>query len=382
MALPVAAFHSGLESCVPLMTAAPTPGCLRQAVVSIRGTCARTSAYPVTFSWASADAQHLLYAGFTASQHGLPMRRTFSRLRMHRESSSSRRKTTVPQRSDNPTDGTCMPYLLGIGAHYSRFPVRELSLHSGGLKGKAYTSGTAPEMLLGFTPAIPKPVYAYYRFRQRLFFSTTKPASASDANLSPGSQAALSEIRSNVERAAEKGKALAATSSSSGGAGRQVKKQLSKKEMRTLGGHPRRFKLMGGRPEFHHVDRNKNGHIIEPTDKFQVVITTSKNNVHAQVVNKSRAYRTIFGSFAGNVGIRKQAQQGSQCAYRIGQNIARKCRRLGISQVEIKFRRIMRVNQLLQAFTAHGLGVTAIAHEPRLPKCGQNATKPRKRRRV
>ncbi|PHJ19355.1 ribosomal protein s11 [Cystoisospora suis] len=164
------------------------------------------------------------------------------------------------------------------------------------------------------------------------------------------------------------------------GKGRKV--QLSKKELKAVGGHPRRYKLMGGRPEFHHVDRNRNGHIIEPTDKFQVVLTTSKNNVHAQVVNKSRAYRTIFGSFAGNVGYRKQAQQDPQCAYRIGQNIARKCKRLGISQVEVKFRRIMRVNQVLQAFLAHGLGVSSITHEPRLPKCGQNATKPRKRRRV
>lgn len=84
----------------------------------------------------------------------------------------------------------------------------------------------------------------------------------------------------------------------------------------------------------------------------------------------------------GNVGYRKQAQQDPQCAYRIGQNIARKCKRLGISQVEVKFRRIMRVNQVLQAFVAHGLGVSSITHEPRLPKCGQNATKPRKRRRV
>lgn len=158
--------------------------------------------------------------------------------------------------------------------------------------------------------------------------------------------------------------------------------QFSKKELKGLQGHPRRYQLMGGRPEFHHIDRNKNGHIIEPTDKFQVVMTTSKNNVHVQVLNKSRSYRTIFGSFAGNVGYRKRAQQEPRCAYRIGQNIARKCRRLGICQVDVKFRRIMRVEQLLQAFAAHGLGVTSITHEPRLPKCGQNSTKPRKRRRV
>lgn len=298
----------------------------------------------------------------------------------------------MPDHSDSPKDQKVSVFGELVGGRSSRKASKRLA-DSRGLQLDSPTAGTAHAML--FYSPFPRPVHASIRPRQRLFFSTGKVAtpastatganddkrSASETNLSPNSQAALSEIRSNVARASEKGKALAAASTS-GGTGRQMKKQLSKKEMRTLGGHPRRFKLMGGRPEFHHVDRNKNGHIIEPTDKFQVVITTSKNNVHAQVVNKSRAYRTIFGSFAGNVGIRKQAQQDTQCAYRIGQNIARKCRRLGISQVEIKFRRIMRVNQLLQAFTAHGLGVTAIAHEPRLPKCGQNATKPRKRRRV
>lgn len=42
----------------------------------------------------------------------------------------------------------------------------------------------------------------------------------------------------------------------------------------------------------------------------------------------------------------------------------------------------MRVETVLQAMYANNLNITQIIHEPRLPKCGLNASKPRKRRRV
>eukprot|EP00386_Alphamonas_edax_P013713 GDKI01042295.1.p1 GENE.GDKI01042295.1~~GDKI01042295.1.p1 ORF type:complete len:165 (+),score=29.77 GDKI01042295.1:88-582(+) len=158
------------------------------------------------------------------------------------------------------------------------------------------------------------------------------------------------------------------------------KKQLTKKEMKKLQGHPRHYQLMGGRPEFHNIVRNSNGHIIEPTDKFLVIITSSKNNCHIIVQNKTRDYRTLFYSNAGNVGYRKTAQQTPQATYRIAQNIARKCKRLGITHADVRFRRLARVETCLQAFQAHSLNVTALIHEPKLPK--GRLHKPRKRRRV
>ncbi|SOS81370.1 mitochondrial ribosomal protein S11 precursor, putative [Plasmodium sp. gorilla clade G1] len=160
------------------------------------------------------------------------------------------------------------------------------------------------------------------------------------------------------------------------------KKNITRETLKNCQGHKRRYKLFGDREEFHNIDRDKNNLIIEPTDSFRAVITTSKNNVHIQVVNKSKNYKTIFGSFAGNVGFTKTLQQSERCAYRIGENIAKKCRRLGIFSIDIKFRRIMRVETVLQAMYANNLNITQIIHEPRLPKCGLNASKPRKRRRV
>ncbi|GAB68041.1 ribosomal protein S11 [Plasmodium cynomolgi strain B] len=160
------------------------------------------------------------------------------------------------------------------------------------------------------------------------------------------------------------------------------KKNITRETLKNCQGHKRRYKLFGDREEFHNIDRDKNNLIIEPTDSFRAVITTSKNNVHVQVVNKSKNYKTVFGSFAGNVGFTKSLQQSERCAYRIGENIAKKCRRLGIFSIDIKFRRIMRVETVLQAMYANNLNITQIIHEPRLPKCGLNASKPRKRRRV
>nr|PVC54231.1 30S ribosomal protein S11 [Theileria orientalis] len=157
---------------------------------------------------------------------------------------------------------------------------------------------------------------------------------------------------------------------------------LTKKELKNFQGHYQRYKRNAGLPEFHNVDLDKNGYIIEPTDKFMLVLTTSKNNVHAQLVNRSKNYKTIFGSFAGNVGYKKKLQQTEKCAYRIGENIARKCKRLGVFAVDVKFRRLMRVETVLQALQSVGLQVGQLIHEPRLPKTGINSVRPRKRRRV
>ncbi|KAF8819145.1 putative ribosomal protein S11 [Cardiosporidium cionae] len=203
-------------------------------------------------------------------------------------------------------------------------------------------------------------------------YMKSKPTAA---GLSPPAQKALATVTSQL-------RSTKVSSNSSLSEIPRPRRTLSKKELKTLEGSSRRYQLMGDRPEFHNIDRNKNDHIVEPTDKFQVVLTTSKNNVHIQVNNRSRDYRTIFSSCAGNVGIFKAAQQTTHAAERIALNIARKCKRFGISHVDVKFRRIMRIDTCLQAFMQAGLTVTSLTHEPLLPKCGQNSAKPRKRRRV
>merc|ERR550534_2950876 len=81
--------------------------------------------------------------------------------------------------------------------------------------------------------------------------------------------------------------------------------QLTKKEKKNLQGNPRRYILMGGRPEFHNIDRNRNGRIFEPVDTFEIVISSSKNNCWITAVNKSRGFRTVFTTNAGNIGQRK-----------------------------------------------------------------------------
>eukprot|EP00389_Voromonas_pontica_P016324 GDKH01025516.1.p1 GENE.GDKH01025516.1~~GDKH01025516.1.p1 ORF type:complete len:257 (-),score=3.97 GDKH01025516.1:124-894(-) len=159
-----------------------------------------------------------------------------------------------------------------------------------------------------------------------------------------------------------------------------TKKQLSNAEKRNFQGNIGKWLKNGGRPEFHGIERNSNNHIKEATDKFLVVIRSSKNNCFIYVQNRSRGYRLVFQSYAGNVNYSKTAQQTPQCTYRIAQNVARKCRRLGITHADLRFRKLYRVNDALQAFQAHGLAITSITHAPRLPKgC---FLRPRKRRRV
>lgn len=254
--------------------------------------------------------------------------------------------------------------------------------------------------------------------------TTAAATGAATGSLSPSAAAALGVIRSAYERICKKSvslnihvhhqaiktqvpkpKAAAATAArltaaasraaaapvapaASAGAGtgtaapRRNVKQLTRAERRSFEGHVRRFQLMGDKSEFHHVDRNKNQRIFEPYHMFSLSITTSKNNVHCVVRNSSSNKRTVFASFAGNVGIRKSAQQSNACALRIGENIARKLRRLGVEGVSVEFRRISRVSAVLKALSNHKIHVYSITHKPRLPTCGLNARKARKRRRV
>lgn len=137
---------------------------------------------------------------------------------------------------------------------------------------------------------------------------------------------------------------------------------------------------MGGRPEFHNIDKNKYGKIFEPWHNFEIVITASKNNCYITVKNKSWGYRTVIQSHAGNVGFKQAATKTEGCTQRIALNIARKLKRIGISCAEVTFRKMMKVETCLQAFQSAGLQVTRLTHRPRLPH-GQPA-KPRKQRRV
>lgn len=126
--------------------------------------------------------------------------------------------------------------------------------------------------------------------------------------LTPSASAALETIRSSFEKSLQQSSALQSHAYAHGQKSRLVpagahsvrpRRQLSRKERRAFQGHLRRYQLMGDKPEFHHVDRNINDHIFEPTDNFLLRITTSKNNCHVQLLNKSNGRRTIFGSFAG-----------------------------------------------------------------------------------
>lgn len=156
--------------------------------------------------------------------------------------------------------------------------------------------------------------------------------------------------------------------------------QLSKAQRRNFQGNIQKYKLMGGRPEFHNVDRNKYGRIFEPWHTFEVVITSSKNNCWVTVKNKGRRYRCVFFSHAGNVGMRKANRKTEMATERIALNVARKLKRLGVVCCEVTFRKIMKVETCLQAFQACGLQVTRLTHVPRLPK--GIPMKPRKQRRV
>lgn len=158
------------------------------------------------------------------------------------------------------------------------------------------------------------------------------------------------------------------------------KAQLTRKEKASMQGNVGKYLLKGDKPEFHNIDRDRNGRIFEPTNRFEVVISSSKNNCWMTVLNKGRKSRTVFSSNCGNVGIRDAKARSPKSAYRVAENIARKLKRLGVSCADVRFRKLMKVDICLQAFQGLGLGVTRLVHEPRLPKGKPNRVK--KRRRV
>ena len=184
---------------------------------------------------------------------------------------------------------------------------------------------------------------------------------SSQASLSPAAKSALQSIKASAVRI-------------------EPPTQLSKKDRNNLQGNVVNYFHKGAKPEFHHAEKNKHGRMIEPMDTFDVVITSSKNNVYITAINKGRQYRTTFITHAGNVGISKTNQRTPETAYRIAENCARKLKRLGVTCASVRFRRLMRVDQCLQAFHSHGLRVTKLTHEPLLPYGNHN--RPRKKRRV
>eukprot|EP00927_Polykrikos_kofoidii_P051587 TRINITY_DN45387_c0_g1_i1.p1 TRINITY_DN45387_c0_g1~~TRINITY_DN45387_c0_g1_i1.p1 ORF type:complete len:338 (+),score=40.44 TRINITY_DN45387_c0_g1_i1:75-1088(+) len=197
-------------------------------------------------------------------------------------------------------------------------------------------------------------------FRTRLGQSRGFAAAAAAPKLSADASRALGNIKDSMKRT----KPL----------------QLSRAQARSLQGHLRRYKLMGGREEFHNIDRNKYGRVFEPWHNFEIVITSSKNNCWITVKNKGWKYRCVMASHAGNVGFRGANKKTEQATQRIALNIARKLKRLGVRCAEVTFRKLMKVETCLQAFQTVGLQVTKLTHQPRVSK-GVPA-KPRKMRRV
>lgn len=194
---------------------------------------------------------------------------------------------------------------------------------------------------------------------QRRAFAAAAAAPAAEPRLSQAASDALGSIKQTMRK-------------------QQV--QLTKAQRRNLQGNIRRYKLMGGRDEFHNVDRNRNGRIFEPWHSFEIVISSSKNNCWITVKNKSWRYRCVMASHAGNVGFRKAAKKSEQATQAIALNIARKLKRLGVMCAEVTFRKIMKVETCLQAFQSVGLQITRLTHQPRLPH--GDPAKPRKQRRV
>ncbi|KAF4709618.1 hypothetical protein FOZ63_029421, partial [Perkinsus olseni] len=143
---------------------------------------------------------------------------------------------------------------------------------------------------------------------------------------------------------------------------------MSKKERRKFPGNFMNFKLGGGRPEFYHVERNQNGRIFEPDHVFEIVVYGTKNNCQATVINKSWNRRTVSLTNAGRVGIRKCKRKGNKTAERIGQSVAKKMRRLGVTCADLRFRYLMRIGPFVRGLTTNGLKITSVTHEPRLPK--------------
>jgi ribosomal protein S11 len=158
------------------------------------------------------------------------------------------------------------------------------------------------------------------------------------------------------------------------------KAQLTRKDKASMQGNVGKYLLRGNKEEFHNIDRNRNGRVFEPTDPFEVVISSSKNNCWMSVLNKGRKSRTVFTSNCGNVGIRDAKARSPRSAYRVAENVARKLKRLGVTCASVRFRKLMKVDMCLQAFQGLGLNVTKLTHEPRLPKGKPNRVK--KRRRV
>mmetsp|Transcript_1659 Transcript_1659/g.2785 ORF Transcript_1659/g.2785 Transcript_1659/m.2785 type:complete len:217 (+) Transcript_1659:80-730(+) len=155
---------------------------------------------------------------------------------------------------------------------------------------------------------------------------------------------------------------------------------LTKAQKKNFPGHLKRYICMGGRPEFHNMDRNRYGRIFEPWHNFEVKITSSKNNCWIAVKNKSWRHRCVIVSHAGNVGFRGAMKKSEACTYAIGLNIAKKLRRLGVTCAEVQFKRLMKVETVLQAFQNVGLQITKMTHLPGTPH--GNPHKPRKPRRV
>lgn len=184
------------------------------------------------------------------------------------------------------------------------------------------------------------------------------------STISPKAQAALQSIKESISR-----KPPAAR-----------KPQLTKKDKASMQGNVGKYMLKGEKPEFHNIDKNRNGRIFEPTNPFEVIISSSKNNCWMTVLNKGRKSRTVFTSNCGNVGIRDAKARSQRSAYRVAENVARKLKRLGVGCASVRFRKLMKVDMCLQAFQGLGLQVTRLTHEPRLPKGKPNRVK--KRRRV
>eukprot|EP00929_Paragymnodinium_shiwhaense_P106058 TRINITY_DN71156_c0_g1_i1.p1 TRINITY_DN71156_c0_g1~~TRINITY_DN71156_c0_g1_i1.p1 ORF type:complete len:272 (-),score=62.19 TRINITY_DN71156_c0_g1_i1:23-838(-) len=185
-------------------------------------------------------------------------------------------------------------------------------------------------------------------------------AAAGGPQLSAEASAALGNIKQTVQRT------------------KQV--HLTKAQRKNFQGNIRKYKLDGGKEEFHYMDRNHHGRLFEPWHTFEVVISSSKNNCFVTVKNKGWKYRCVFYSHSGNVGISKGLRKTEAATERVALNIARKLKRLGVSVCEVSFRKIMKVETCLQAFQAAGLQVTRLTHQPRLPK--GIGHKPKKQRRV
>lgn len=142
-------------------------------------------------------------------------------------------------------------------------------------------------------------------------------------------------------------------------------------------------------PRFHNAQRNRFGRIVEPSSRFRLVITTSKNNawIVAQGIrsrsgeegNLWEETRTLFKTHAGCIGKRKSDQKRPSTAAMIGESFGKKCKHFGIAWADVVFRRSMRVPDVLRGLKFH-VGIKSLVHIPRLPKC--KPPKPKKRRRV